>query len=113
MADNFLPISVPHGGLIWQEGTNFGSKSGPGGPILAAFSAKISPAGPILGGTDFDYDYDYDDYDYDCDTGLRLRACTPVQLHTYNQKLTILIIITLNKLTMKHKFKVIKIIVYS
>ena len=40
-------------------------------------------------------------------------ACTPVQLHTYNQKLTTLIIITLNELTMKHKFKVIKIIVYS
>ena len=24
-----------------------------GGPILAKFSAKIGPAGPILGGTDF------------------------------------------------------------
>ena len=27
----------------------FGSKSGPGGPVFASFSAKISPARPILG----------------------------------------------------------------
>ena len=32
---------------------NFGSKSGPGGPVLAGFSAKISLARPILGETDF------------------------------------------------------------
>ena len=64
LADKFLPKLVPHGGLILARGdhfgsqnrsgrTNFGSKSGPGGPVLADFSAKISPAGPILGGTDF------------------------------------------------------------
>ena len=52
------------GDRFWQEGTifgsqnrsgwtKFGSKSGPGGQVLAAFFAKISPAGPILGGTDF------------------------------------------------------------
>ena len=54
LADNFLPKSVPHEGLILARGTIFGSKSGPGGPVLAGFSAKISPAGPIFSrGTDF------------------------------------------------------------
>ena len=90
MAD-FLPKSVPHGGLILARGdhfwgpiladffakigppwgTDFGkrgpflaAKIGPAGPNLAAkvvrgdrfwqlFFAKISPAGPVLGGTDF------------------------------------------------------------
>ena len=37
----------------WSGRTDFGSKSGPGEPILAKFSAKIGPAGPTLGGTDF------------------------------------------------------------
>ena len=32
---------------------NFGSKSGPGGLVLAGFSFKIGPSGPILGGTNF------------------------------------------------------------
>ena len=55
----FLPKSVPWGTDFGKKGlgsqnrsgqTNFGSKSGSGGPVLAGFSAKISPAGPILGG---------------------------------------------------------------
>jgi len=37
----------------WSGWTDFGSKNWSGGPVLAGFSAKISPAGPILGGTDF------------------------------------------------------------
>jgi len=41
------------GDRFWQGGTNFGSKNWSGGPVLAAFSAKIGPAGPVLGGTDF------------------------------------------------------------
>ena len=54
MVDNFLPKSVPHGGLILARGDHFWQQKWSGGPILAGgFSAKISPAGPILGGTDF------------------------------------------------------------
>ena len=65
LADIFLPKSVPHGGLILASGDHFWQpksvrpdqfwqqKWSGGGPVLADFSAKISPAGPILGGTDF------------------------------------------------------------
>ena len=37
----------------WFGQTDFGSKTGPEGPVLANVSAKIGLAGPILGGTDF------------------------------------------------------------
>jgi len=37
----------------WSGLTNFGSKNWSGGPVLAGFLAKISPAGPILGETNF------------------------------------------------------------
>ena len=64
MADKFLPKSVPHGGLILARGDHFWQPKSvrpdqvwqqkwSGGPVLADFPAKISPAGPILGGTDF------------------------------------------------------------
>ena len=52
------------GDRFWQEGiifgsqnrfgrTNFGSTKWSGGPVLAGFSVKIGPAGPIFRGTDF------------------------------------------------------------
>jgi len=41
------------GDRFWQGGTNFGCQNWSGGPVLVGFSAKIGPAGPILGGTDF------------------------------------------------------------
>jgi len=44
---------LARGDQFSQGGTNFGSKNWSGGPILAGFSAKIGPAGPILEGTDF------------------------------------------------------------
>ena len=37
----------------WSGRTDYGSKSGPEGPILAKFSAKMGPARPILRGIDF------------------------------------------------------------
>jgi len=37
----------------WSSRTDFGSKNWSRGPVLAGFSAKIGPARPILGGTDF------------------------------------------------------------
>jgi len=37
----------------WSGRTDFGSKNWSRGPVLADFSAKIGPAGPILGGADF------------------------------------------------------------
>jgi len=37
----------------WSGRTDFGNQNWSGGPVLAGFSAKIGPAGPILGGTDF------------------------------------------------------------
>jgi len=37
----------------WSGRTDFGSKNWSWGPVLAGFSVKIGPAGPILGGTDF------------------------------------------------------------
>ena len=42
----FLPKSV-------SPETNFGSKTSPGGPVLAIFFAKFGLARPSLGGTDF------------------------------------------------------------
>ena len=64
LADNFLPKSVPHGGRILARGDHFWQPKSvqldqfwqqkwSGGLVLTGFSAKISPAGPILGGTGF------------------------------------------------------------
>ena len=63
MADIFAKTGPPWGtdfdkrGLFWQPKSvrpdQFWQQKWSGGPVLASFSAKIRPAGPILGGTDF------------------------------------------------------------
>ena len=39
--------------IDFGKGDQFWQQKWSGGPVLAGFSAKIGPAGPILGGTDF------------------------------------------------------------
>ena len=64
LADNFLPKSVPHWGLTLARGNHFWQPKSvqldqfwqqkwSRGTGFGRFFAKISPAGPILGGTDF------------------------------------------------------------
>ena len=51
--DRFWQRETTFGSQKWSDRTDFGSKSGPGDQFWQVFSAKIGPAGPILGGTDF------------------------------------------------------------
>jgi len=51
--DRFWQGGTNFGCQNWSGQTNFGSKNWSWGPVLAGFSAKIGPARPILGGTDF------------------------------------------------------------
>ena len=64
LADFFAKIGPPWGIDFGKRGPFLAAKIGPAGPNLAAkvvrgdrfwqlFFAKISPAGPVLGGTDF------------------------------------------------------------
>jgi len=53
VGDRFWQGGTNFGCQNWSGRTDFGSKNWSGEPVLAGFSAKIGPAGPILGGTDF------------------------------------------------------------